>query len=36
MAVTSCLFEPFRNAPSEVEMRSCLLKLYTVHSDLLR
>ncbi|MEA5551714.1 hypothetical protein VB713_12105 [Anabaena cylindrica UHCC 0172] len=36
MAVTSCLFEPFRNAPSEVEIRSCLLKLYTVHSDLLR
>ncbi|MGM3306292.1 hypothetical protein ACSQ6I_09965 [Anabaena sp. WFMT] len=36
MAVTSCLFEPFRNAPSEIEIRSCLLKLYTVHSDLLR
>ncbi|MBG1244074.1 DUF4351 domain-containing protein [Nostoc sp. NZL] len=36
MAATSCLFEPFRNAPSEVEIRSCLLKLYTVHGDLLR
>ncbi|MBD2569485.1 hypothetical protein [Anabaena lutea] len=36
MAVTSCLFEPFRNAPSEIEIRSCLLKSYTVHSDLLR
>jgi Domain of unknown function (DUF4351) len=36
MAATSCLFEPFRNPPSEVEMRSCLLKLYTVHGDLLR
>ncbi|WP_016951569.1 hypothetical protein [Anabaena sp. PCC 7108] len=36
MAVTSSLFEPFRNAPSEVEIRSCLLKLFTVHSDLLR
>ena len=36
MAVTSCLFEPFRNPPSEVEIRSCLLKLYTIHGDLLR
>ena len=36
MAATSCLFEPFRNPPSEVEIRSCLLKLYTVHGDLLR
>ncbi|MDJ0797302.1 MAG: DUF4351 domain-containing protein [Calothrix sp. MO_167.B12] len=36
MATTSCLFEPFRNAPSEVEIRNCLLKLYTVHGDLLR
>ena len=36
MAVTSCLFEPFRNSPSEVEIRSCLLKLYVVHGDLLR
>ena len=36
MATTSCLFEPFRNPPSEVEIRSCLLKLYTVHGDLLR
>jgi hypothetical protein len=36
MAVTSCLFEPYRNAPSEVEIRSCLLKLYSVHGDLLR
>ena len=36
MAATSCLFEPFRNPPSEVEIRSCLLKLYTVHADVLR
>ncbi|NEO74710.1 DUF4351 domain-containing protein, partial [Moorena sp. SIO3H5] len=36
MAITSCLFEPFRNPPSEVEIRSCLLKLYSVHGDLLR
>jgi hypothetical protein len=36
MAVTSCLFEPFRNPPSEVEIRSCLSKLYAVHGDILR
>jgi hypothetical protein len=30
MAVTSCLFEPYRNAPNEIEIRSCLLKLYSV------
>ncbi|MBD2294208.1 hypothetical protein H6G06_12065 [Anabaena sphaerica FACHB-251] len=36
MAVTSCLFEPYRNAPNEIEIRSCLLKLYSVQSELLR
>ncbi|MDP5016871.1 MAG: hypothetical protein NWQ43_06135, partial [Dolichospermum sp.] len=36
MAATSCLFEPYRNAPNEVEIRSCLLKLYSVQGDLLR
>lgn len=36
MAVTSCLFEPYRNAPNEIEIRSCLLKLYSVHGELLR
>ena len=36
MAVTSCLFEPYRNAPNEVEIRSCLLKLYSVQGELLR
>ena len=36
MAATSCLFEPFRNPPTEVEIRSCLSKLYTVHGDVLR
>ncbi len=36
MAATSCLFEPFRNPPSEIEIRSCLLKLYAVHGDVLR
>ena len=36
MATTSCLFEPFRNPPSEIEIRSCLLKLYAVHGDVIR
>jgi hypothetical protein len=36
MAVTSCLFEPYRNAPNEIEIRSCLLKLYSVQGNLLR
>jgi hypothetical protein len=36
MATTSCLFEPFRNPPSEIEIRSCLSKLYAVHNDILR
>ena len=36
IATTPCLFEPFRNPPSEVEIRSCLLKLYAVHGDVLR
>ena len=36
MAATSCLFEPFRNPPSAGEVRSCLLKLYAVHGEVLR
>lgn len=36
MAANSCLLEPFRNPPTEVEIRSCLLKLYAVHGDILR
>jgi hypothetical protein len=36
MATTQCLLEPFRNPPSEIEIRSCLLKLYAVHGDVLR
>ncbi|MDD1420341.1 hypothetical protein MEO40_14600 [Dolichospermum sp. ST_sed1] len=36
MAKTSCLFEPFRNPPSEIEIRSCLLKLYAVHGGIVR
>jgi hypothetical protein len=36
MAKTQCLIEPFRNPPSEIEIRSCLLKLYAVHGDVVR
>ena len=36
MAVTSCLFEPYRNPPNENEIKSCLLKLYSVQGELLR
>ncbi|ELR98581.1 hypothetical protein [Gloeocapsa sp. PCC 73106] len=36
MAATSCLFEPFRNAPNEIQIRNCMLKLYTVHGEVLR
>jgi hypothetical protein len=36
MAKTQCLIEPFRNLPSEIEIRSCLLKLYAVHGDVVR
>lgn len=36
MATTSCLFEPFRNPPSETEICSCLSKLYTFHGNVLR
>lgn len=32
IATTSCLIEPYRNAPSFSEIRSCLLKLFLVHS----
>jgi hypothetical protein len=33
IAQTPCLLEPFRNQPSSVEIRSCLLKLFQVHGD---
>ena len=36
MAKTQCLFEPFRNPTSEIEIHSCLLKLYAVHGDVIR
>lgn len=36
MASSACLLEPFRNVPSVVEVRNCLLKLYSLHGELLR
>jgi hypothetical protein len=33
IAQTPCLLEPFRNQPSAFEIRSCLQKLYHVHSN---
>ena len=36
VAQTSCLIEPFRNPPSEIEIQSCLLKLYKIRSERLR
>jgi hypothetical protein len=36
MAQQSCLIEPFRNQPTDDEVRSCLLKLYQVHGNFLR
>lgn len=36
MAASACLIEPFRNAPTPVEVRNCLLKLYAIHGETLR
>jgi Domain of unknown function (DUF4351) len=36
IAQQSCLIEPFRNQPTDDEVRSCLLKLYQVHGNFLR
>jgi hypothetical protein len=33
IATTPCLIEPYRNAPGFSEIRSCLLKLFLVHSN---
>ena len=33
---TSSLIEPFRNPCTPIEIRSCLLKLYTIHGEVLR
>lgn len=36
MASSACLLEPFRNQPAWVEIRSCLLKLFSIHSEMQR
>ncbi len=36
IAATASLLEPFRNTPTPVEVRNCLLKLYSLHGDLIR
>jgi len=33
---TPCLFEPYRNPPTSVEVRNCVLKLYLLHAELHR
>jgi Domain of unknown function (DUF4351) len=33
IAQTPCLMEPFRNQPTAMEVRSCLLKLFQVHGN---
>jgi hypothetical protein len=36
IATTACLLEPFRQAPSFVEVRNCLLKLFLVQAEVVR
>ena len=36
MLLSNCLIEPFRNQPSLNEVRSCLLKLFSLQSELQR
>lgn len=36
MVATPCLLEPFRNQPSKTEIRNCILKLFSLHSELQR
>ena len=36
MTSKACLLEPFRNQPSKLEIRQCLLKLFSVHGELAR
>lgn len=36
LAITPCLFEPFRNPVTINETRTCLLKLLEVHTDFIR
>jgi hypothetical protein len=36
IAATPCLLEPFRNPPTTMEVKDCLLKLLSVHADVQR
>ena len=36
MAASSCLLEPFRNAPNPTEVQNCLFKLYSLQAELTR
>ena len=36
IASSTCLLKPFQNVPSAVEVPNCLLKLYSLHGELLR
>ena len=36
MVSSLCLLEPFRNQPSKTEIRNCILKLFSVHSEMQR
>ncbi|WP_204106700.1 MULTISPECIES: hypothetical protein [Spirulina sp. CCY15215] len=36
MVETPCSLEPFRNSPSKTDIRNCMLKLYSLHSQLQR
>jgi hypothetical protein len=36
LAATPCLLEPYRNCPSNAEIRNCILKLFHVHAELQR
>ncbi|NES03790.1 MAG: hypothetical protein F6K22_13645 [Okeania sp. SIO2F4] len=36
MLLSNCLIESFRNKPSLNEVRGCLLKLFSLQSELLR
>lgn len=36
LALSTCLLEPFRNQPSKTEIRTCMLKLFSLQSDLQR
>lgn len=36
MVLNPCLLEPFRNQPSKTEIRNCILKLFSLYSELQR